>query len=155
MPSRAWIAFTENLKDVEKLMELHQQEGGISRGRRHNLEVLNKSAIVLITAYWEAYCEDIAAEGLAHIVKHAETSESLPQELKKEIAKELKKNENDLAVWQVADGKWRNHLQGRLEEQREARNRKLNTPKSENIKQLFASAVGIVEISDSWKWPKK
>ena len=40
----------------------------MARGRRYHLEVLNKSAIVLVTSFWEAYCEDIAAEGLAHIV---------------------------------------------------------------------------------------
>jgi hypothetical protein len=32
--------------------------------------VLNKSAIVLLTAFWEAYCEDLAAEALNHVGDH-------------------------------------------------------------------------------------
>ncbi len=155
MPSNARAAFDENLKDIENLMELHKREGGTSRGRRYDLEVLNKSAIVLITSYWEAYCEDIAAEALEHIVKNSKSSDTLPKELKKAIAKELESDKNDLAIWEVADGKWKKYLQVRLEKLQEARDRKLNTPKSSNIDELFLSAVGINKISSTWKWPKK
>ena len=155
MPSKARTAFDENLKDIERLLELHQKEGGAAKGRRYGLEVLNKSAIVLITSYWEAYCEDVAAEALEHIVKHAKTSDALPKSLKKQIASELEKDKNDLAVWEVSDEKWRSYLQARLIKLQEARNRKLNTPKSENIDQLFENAVGITKISSAWHWPTK
>lgn len=155
MPSNVRTAFDENLKDIEKLMELHKQEGGTSRGRRYDLEVLNKSAIVLITSFWEAYCEDIAAEALEHLVKHAKSADALPKELKKAIAKELKSDKNDLAIWEVADGKWKKYLQSRLDKQQEDRNRKLNTPSSDNIDQLFMSVVGITKVSSSWKWATK
>jgi hypothetical protein len=149
------MAFEENLQDVERLLELHQQIGGNKKGRRFGLEVLNKSAIVLITAFWEAYCEDIAAEGLAHIVKHAKSADVLPTELKKIVATELKNDSHELAIWKVSDGGWRNYLSARLEALNEARARKLNTPKTANINTLFASAVGIDRISDSWHWPPK
>lgn len=152
MPSNARTAFDKNLKDIERLLELHRQEGGTSRGRRYDLEVLNKCALVLITSYWEAYCEDIAAEGLAHIVKYAGSADALPKELKKAVAKELKNDHNELAIWNVADRKWKEYLQSRLEKLQEARNRKLNNPKSDNIDQLFESALGIARISSSWKW---
>jgi hypothetical protein len=155
MPSNARTAFDENLKDIERLMELHKQQGGISPGRRYGLEVLNKSAIVLITSYWEAYCEDIAAEAMEHIVKHSKNADALPKALKKEIAKELENDKDELAIWEVADGKWKNYLQSRLVRLQEARNRKLNTPKSDNMDQLFESAVGIPKVSSSWKWARK
>jgi hypothetical protein len=51
MPSKAKVALDENLGDVERLLELHQEKGGGARGRRYGLEVLNKAAIVLITSY--------------------------------------------------------------------------------------------------------
>ena len=155
MPSKARTAFDENLKDIGILMELHQQESGTSRGRRYDLEVLNKSAIVLITSYWEAYCEDIAAEALAHIIKYSKSADALPKELKKVIAKELESDKNDLAIWKIADRKWKNYLQSRLEKLQEARNRKLNTPRADNIDQLFESAIGISKISSSWNWATK
>lgn len=155
MSSNARKSFDENLKDIKRLMSLHEQEGGPSAGRRYGLEVLNKSAIVLITSYWEVYCEDIAAEALVHIVKHSKSADVLPKELKKQVAKELGKEKNELAIWEMADDKWKGYLTKRLGKLQEDRNRKLNTPKSENIDQLFESAIGIPKVSSSWRWARK
>ena len=155
MASNARKSFDSNVEDIRKLLELHEQQGGGGQGRRYGLEVLNKSAIVLITSYWEAYCEDIAAEGLEHIVKHAKDASALPKELRKQIAKELEKDANELAVWSLADDGWRKCLKNRLKDLQVARNRKLNTPKSGNIEELFEQALGLPKISDSWKWPTK
>ena len=89
MVSEARKAFDKNAEDIERLLQLHAEKGGIGRGRRYELEVLNKSAIVLITSFWEAYCEDIAAEALEHLITHAKSADVLPKELRKRIAKEL------------------------------------------------------------------
>lgn len=155
MASNARKAFDANLKDIERLLELHSQEGGDQPGRRFGLEVLNKSAIVLITAYWEAYCEDIAAEGLSHIVKYAKSADALPTELKKQLAKEIKKVEHDLEMWKLADKSWKKYLSDRLANLQEERNRHLNTPQSKHIDELFLEAIGIKKISDSWKGKTK
>ncbi len=155
MPSQARKSFDANVEDIKRLLDLHTQAGGSGQGRRYGLEVLNKSAIVLITSYWEAYCEDIAAEGLEHIVNHAPDASVLPKELQKQIAKELEADQNDLAIWSLADGGWRSHLRKRLTDLQEARNRKLNTPKSANIDDLFLRAIGIPKVSDSWRWASK
>ena len=154
MPSNARAAFDKNAKDINRLLELHEATAGTDPGRKYGVEVLNKSAIVLITAFWEAYCEDIAAEGLEHIVEHAESAKALPDELKKIIAKKLKNEQHDLAVWKIADDSWRNYLNDHLDELKEKRDRKLNTPKTEQINELFKSALGIENISKSWgrKW---
>ncbi len=155
MPSKARSAFDENIKDVERLLEFHAQQGGNAQGRRYGLEVLNKSAIVLITSYWEAYCEDIAEEGLEHIVAFAESADNLPLEIKKQIAKDLKSDKNEIAIWNISDGKWRAVMQGRLQELKENRNRKLNTPKHKNIDELFESAIGLTNVSSTWVWARK
>ncbi|MBL7205373.1 MAG: hypothetical protein ISS63_13770 [Desulfobacteraceae bacterium] len=155
MPSKARKAFNANTKDIKRLLELHKKEGGIQKGRRYGLEVLNKSAIVLITAYWEAYCEDIAAEGLEHIIEHSKSAKALPKELKKEIAKVINSKKNELELWEIADDGWRTYLKDRLSELQARRNRRLNTPKSDNIDELFRSAVGISKISSEWRWNKK
>lgn len=54
MTSMARKAFDESKADVDRLLEIHENLGGTAPGRRRRLEVLNKSAIVLITAIWEA-----------------------------------------------------------------------------------------------------
>ena len=71
MAAKARHAFDQSAKDIERLLEIHQALGGDAKGRRHRLEVLNKSAVVLITAIWEAYCENLAAEALRNIIKCA------------------------------------------------------------------------------------
>src|SRR5262245_37437419 len=114
MSSAAKKSFDKNMNDVTRLLQLHIKEGGEGAGRRYGLEVLNKSAIVLITAYWEAYCEDVAAEALKHIVRHAKSSDRLPTDLKKRIAKEVKAAQNDLEVWKLSGSGWKSYLTTRL-----------------------------------------
>jgi len=155
MPSKARIALDKNLKDIDNLVDLHTTVGGTAPGRRHGLEVLNKSAIVLLTSFWEAYCEDIAAEGLECIVVNAKDADALPKEIKKIIARKLKTDANDLALWAISDNKWRQVLKDHMAALKEARDRKLNTPKWQNIDELFESAIGLSDTSSSWRWSKK
>jgi hypothetical protein len=155
MPSKARKLFDENAQDIERLLKLHEEKGGTSQGRRRGLEVLNKSAIVLITSFWEAYGEDVAAEGLEHIVKHGVSPDSLPKEIKRIIARELKTNSNELSVWSLCGDGWKNILKARLDRLREQRNRKLNTPKAQNIDDLFLQSMGLSSVSSSWRWAKK
>jgi hypothetical protein len=152
MPSEARVAFEHNRKDVERLMEIHGDLAGDTPGRKHGVEVLNKSAIVLMCAVWEAYCEDLAAEAVEHLVRHAKDATALPKALRKTIAIELQSDKNDLAVWSLAGSGWKKVLRARLVEITERRNRSLNTPKSKNIDSLFEEAVGVPEVSASWHW---
>ena len=155
MPSKSRKLFDENAQDIERLLKLHEEKGGTSKGRRRGLEVLNKSAIVLITSFWEVYCEDIAAEGLENIVKHGASPDSLPKEIKQIIAKELKEDKNELSVWSLCGDGWKQVLKIRLDQLREQRNRKLNTPKAQNIDDLFLQSLGLSSVSSSWKWATK
>jgi hypothetical protein len=146
------MAFKKNAADVSRLLEIHTDLGGDARGRRFRLEVLNKSAIVLITAIWEAYCEDLAAEALQHIVQVTSNPDALPLDLKKKVAKELKADLNEIAIWKLADQGWRDVLMKRLGDLAQERNKKLNTPKAENIIELFHSSLGLTDVSSRWRW---
>lgn len=152
MASKARRAFDQNCHDIERLLDIHADLGGDARGRRRRLEVLNKSAIVLITSFWEAYCEDLAAEGLDHLVTHAGNVDVLPVELRKQVARELERDDHELASWKLAGDGWRSVLSSRLDDLREERNRKLNTPKTAQIDELFLKALGAPKVSASWKW---
>jgi hypothetical protein len=150
--SDARRAFDSNCKDVDRLLKVHVDLTGNAPGRRYGVEVLNKSAIVLITAFWEAYCEDIAAEALQHLVTKAGSSDLLPEDLRKNIAKELKADQHELATWRLADDGWRKVIKDRLGRMQEERNRRLNTPKSAQIDELFDKALGLPRISSAWYW---
>ncbi len=146
MASQARKDFDRNVKDVERLLELHASVGGDAQGRRFDLEVLNKSAIVLITAIWEAYCEDIAAEALEHLVTNVSSGSQLPKDLKKKIANDIKADLNDLAMWGLADAGWQECTRARLASLTEERNRRLNTPKPDQIDELFSAAIGLAKV---------
>lgn len=152
MASEARQAFDRNVKDVERLLEIHADVGGDAQGRRFGLEVLNKSAIVLITAVWEAYCEDVAAEALEHLVANVSSGAVLPKELKKKIATDITADKNELAMWDLADAGWKTRARARLASQTEERNRRLNTPKSDQIDELFDATIGLPSVSGAWRW---
>ena len=154
MSSKAWEAFDQNAEDIDRLLEIHEAIGGPGSGRRFGLEVLNKSAIVLITAFWESYCEDIASESLQHIVDYANSSDDLPKELEKRVASEISKMKHELAVWKLADDSWREYLRDRLGDIREARNRNFNTPKTSNVDDMFLSSIGVKKLSTHWRWER-
>lgn len=133
-------------------MEIHGDLAGDAPGRKRGVEVLNKSAIVLMCAVWEAYCEDLAAEAVEHLVVHAEDATALPKALLKTIAAELESDKSDLAIWGLAGDGWKTILRSRLADITKRRNRSLNTPKSGNIDALFEEAVGLAKVSASWQW---
>lgn len=151
LPSKARMAFDESCKDIDRLLEIHEGLGGKAKGRRYQLEVLNKSAIVLITAIWEAYCEDITSEAIEHIVEESPNAEALSKEIRKSVAEELKRDNHELAVWGLADDGWRSVLRTRLTTMQAERARNWNTPKAENAKNLFSRTLGI-DISAGWNW---
>ena len=148
LPSKALIAFDESRKDVDRLLEIHQSLGGAGKGRRYQLEVLNNSAIVLISAIWEAYCEDIVSEAIEHIVTESPNAGVLSKEIRKVVAKDLKGDKNDLAVWGLADDGWKTVL-SRMQSERV---RSLNTPKAAQLKKFFSDALGIKDITVAWTW---
>lgn len=150
--SAARDAFEANRADIDRLLEIHSDLAGDTPGRKHGVAVLNKSGVVLTCAVWEAYCEDLAAEAVKHLADNAASPDDLPKQLRKNLATELKAQRNELAVWALADDGWRAYLKTRLEDITEARNRKLNTPKSVNIRQLFVDAAGIADVTRCWRW---
>ena len=139
--------FFEHEKEIDRLIEIHGKIAGTGRGHKANVKVLHKSAFVLITAFWEGFCEDLAEQGLTHLLSHSASSSSLPKDLKKLIAKELKEDINQIAVWDLSDTGWRSVVQSRMVRLTEDRNRRLNTPKTSQINDLFAQALGFQGVS--------
>ena len=67
-----------NASEVERLVEIHAKVAGKGRGRRIGVEVLNKSAIVLLVACWESFIEDVASSAFNIILDKAKTPEAFP-----------------------------------------------------------------------------
>ena len=85
MPSQARKAFDLSAEDVQRFLGVHADVGGDAPGKRYGLEVLNKSAIVSISAVWEAYCEDVALEAAKHLAKYLNSASELPLDVLKAL----------------------------------------------------------------------
>lgn len=153
MGSLARQAFLTNCEEIDRLAEIHGDITPSGRGRKWKVEALHKAAFVLITAFWEAFCEDLAAEGLQHLVEHG-AADRLPKHLQKQVARELKEENHELAIWRLAGDGWRDVLTRRLAQMAEERNRNLNTPKSVQINTLFANTLGVENVAESWTWTR-
>lgn len=144
--------FEKNAQDIERLPQVHANGSGDTQGRKFYVEVLNKSAIVLITAFWEAYCEDLIAEAQNAVVTQNFVSKTIPESLKKQVAEELKKEPHDLAIWKLADFGWKTVRHERLERYSEKPNRSLNSQNSANVIELFELTIGLTDMTVAWKW---
>lgn len=105
MPS-AIISFSDNRSDVDDLIKIHRSIGGSGPGRRWNLGVLHKAAIVLTCSIWEAFVEDLIIEAVGHIAQHLTPPDKLPKHLKQQIAKRIKADVNQLSPWDLAGSGW-------------------------------------------------
>jgi hypothetical protein len=65
MPSQALVGLTSRLTDVDELMKAHAAVGGVEPGRRYDVEGLNRAAVLLLSAHFEGYVEDVMREALA------------------------------------------------------------------------------------------
>jgi hypothetical protein len=151
MPRDARARFDRNCADIERLLDLDASITG-DPARRHQRSVLNRSAIVLLCAFWEAYCEDVVADGVEHLLVHASDHTALPKFLQKQLASELKSDTHELAVWRLAGDGWRQELTKRTAALQDARNRRLNTPKTTQVVELFRDGIGLEDISKHWVW---
>jgi hypothetical protein len=139
--------------DVANLIEFHAKETGTARGRRRpDIQIVSRSAVVMTCAYWEAFCEDLAAEALRHLADHATAAADLPPALKRSIKAGLVSEAHELAIWDLADAGWRAVLRQRADLLSSNDDRSLNTPKTSQVKEFFHRNVGIRDITTSWRW---
>ncbi|MFY8117443.1 MAG: HEPN domain-containing protein [Roseateles sp.] len=152
MPSAAKTSFIENKKDVERLWEIHQEVAGKGAGRKRDVEVLNRTAIVLITACWESYVEDVAKESLDFLLANTPNSQCIPAKVRAFIAQPYLKQEDPRKLWELTDSGWKTIILAKKSEIIENWLGSFNTPKPAQVNQLFDELLGIKKISEKWRW---
>ena len=140
--------------------ELHEsrtKSERASRGRRSSeLEVLHKSAIVLLTACWEAYIENIVTEATTILAGSLKDPLVLHEGLRRAVAatKSAKlsvSSKNELYPWYFVGDGWRSLLL----EFSKFKISELNTPDSSGVRRVMNELLGITDISQSWGRPGK
>lgn len=145
--------FEGNLLDVVRLIEIHRLLAGDRQGRRYGLECLNKSAIVLILATWEAFIEDLAQDAFECMLVNAADHNAFPRQVQDLVWKELKSSQTTDAMTMIGAG-WKtafaNHKQKVLD--KHIVRSSFNTPSGEKIDILFAELIGLNSMTSHWKW---
>ena len=156
MTSNSRKEFDENFEDIEMLLDI---EGGLrlfdkedGKSSEDVIDVLYRSAIVLMVSHWEAYVEDICSEALKVLVSNTKEASKLPKEIKKQVAKEVEKTKNEIELWKLADKGWKKYLKNRLGSFKERRDRSFNTPKSTQTEEFIYKTLGLSKITSSWKF---
>lgn len=142
----------ENANEVIRLIGLHVAITGTGKGRRHGVEILNKSALVLLVACWESFVEDVGTLGFEFMLKEAPTPNIFPSSVLALSAKPLREHSDHRKVWELAGDGWKivleKHKQAVLKEYAG----KLNTPKPKQVNELIEKLVGLKGLSSQWKW---
>ena len=141
-----------NVDEVLQLVAIHETISGTSRGRRYDVEALNKSGVVLLVACWEAYIEDLATTAFNMISTLAKDHSAFPARVLTLASKDLRSSNDERRVWELAGTGWQEVLKvhrGRILKKFVGA---LNTPKPEQVDALFEELIGLSSISESWRW---
>jgi hypothetical protein len=144
--------FKSNVTEALKLLDIHEEVTGDKRGRRYNVEILNKSCIVLITACWEAFVEDIVSSALQHMITNCTAPHSFPPKLLKIIAEELKSEKHELRIFDLSGDGWRKIMVEHKDKMINKYIGSFNTPRFGNVDLLMQNTLGINDLSSCWQW---
>lgn len=137
-----------NVVETASLLDIHAEISGKGAGRRHGVEVLNKSAIVLVVACWEAYVEDLAKSSLQFMIAEASDHRVFPKLVLERVAS---KN-SGVNSWNLAGDGWKQALSDNLTEILAKTTGTLNTPRASQVDELFSKTIGLMDISKKWRW---
>jgi len=146
------IKFVQNTFDLERLFAIHIDVSGEGAGRRHGVEVLNKSAIVLITACLEAYIEDVVKEAFEFLTKNCDDPNNIPNKVKASALEPLKSSNDPTKIWEIAGIGWKKILKNNKNRFIKKFIGHFNTPNPENIDELIHNVLGLRNTSSKWRW---
>lgn len=138
-----------NVYETATLLDIHTEIAGVGAGRKHGVEVLNKSAIVLVVACWEAYVEDLAKSALEFMIAEASDHRAFP----KPVLERVSSKNSGINSWNLAGNGWKKALSDNLTEVLAKTTGILNTPRAAQVDDLFSKTIGLMDISKKWSWP--
>lgn len=146
------LKFKDNLEEVFQLMGMHSVLAGEGPGRKHRVEVLNKSAVLFACASFEAFIEDLAKRSFDHLILKSTDHTTLPKAILKSIAETLRNDKNELKVWDLAGNGWRTAAEHYKQNTILKHIGPFNTPKPHNIESLLKELTGFPDTHLIWKW---
>jgi hypothetical protein len=144
--------FDQQKGDIDQLWEIHQEVAGQGAGRKHGVEVINRAAIVFITACWESYVEDVCIEAFDFLLANASDSTVFPARVRALASKVLRESQDHTQIWRLAGDGWKQILNDHRDAVKAKWVDTLNTPKTAQVNGLFNELLGLSNLSGSWSW---
>lgn len=147
MPSRArTYARDKMLPEVSQIIDGHTRLRRGQRGPDPDKSIL-RASVLMLCATWELYCESLLKESVDKLLQHFADPTKLPNDMQGQLkaavhAEHVVKS----TPLRLAGFGWRSVY---AESVRSACDR-FNTPKSENLNDLFKKWIGLKIISDCW-----
>ena len=138
----------DNLKESLSVLDIHEKVSGQGRGRKHGVEVLNKSALVLIVACWEAYVEDTIDSALTFMIDNCTDHTVFP----KNVLDRVSSGKQGPKAWDLAGEGWKDALRDNLTGVLSKTTGALNTPRAKQVDELFDKVIGLHNLSSKWTW---
>lgn len=133
------------------LWHIHKEIAGPGAGRKHRQDILNRAAIVLISACWESDIEDVAVEASDYLLENARTYDAFPVKIRTLASRELRRADDERRVWDLAGDGWRKVLQDHRESVKDKWLRDFNTPKSQQVRHFYSGLLGL-DVTSAWSW---
>jgi hypothetical protein len=140
------------LRETLRLTDIHTTLTGSKRGRRRDVDILNRSAIVLVVACWESYIEDLARSAFEHLLLKAETPTIFPTKVLNLAGAELRTSQDSRRIWDLAADGWRRVLVSHRDRVLAEFLDSFHTPRPEKVNRLFEHLIGLRDLSQQWKW---
>jgi hypothetical protein len=150
MPSDSFAEYLQNLRDVHRLVLLHASLNGSGRGRR-GLGHLTRGGILLLCAAWERYTESVLVESATYLRGHVPSRVAMPPNVAQNILDHANSNKNAWTAAQANGPTWGGIYSEYVQRQTDA----LNTPKYENLKNLFHNCIGVADVAAFWSRPSQ
>jgi len=147
---QALYTFNQNLGEVNRLVAIHRRIAGSGQGRKHDVQVLNKSGVVLIVACWEACIEDLVSSALEYMIDKATSHDLIPDNVLERVASKHSGNK----AWDLAGDGWKKALKDNLKEVLARTTGNLNTPRAPQVNELCNKSLGLKKLSSSWHWTR-
>jgi len=137
--------------NVRNLVDIHSRIAGSGPGYKPNVEVLNKSAIVLAVACWEVYVKDLATFAFDTIFNGISDPKKFPQNVLVEAAQEIRQAKDARRLLELAGDGWRSVLKQHRDNLIAECNQRF-TPNTKSINMLFETMIGFKSIASTWHW---
>jgi hypothetical protein len=145
-------AFIDNRNEVKRLVDIHVKVVGTNVGRKADVEILHKSAIVLLTACWESYVESTVCSAFEYLLSRSNDPNVFPKSVLIKAVKEIRFDKDERRIWDLAGTGWKKILTNYKNEVLSKEIEYFHVPRAGNVDELFERIIGLEKISKKWTW---